>query len=98
MVLIERNEKTQERVSKLLQKRGGSYFERRAKYSPIFVKKMFYKKANTLSTKNTKENIVVLDLFNDDIFSKGNRRFPYKYGIIRERRVPLYLYEYNIYI
>jgi hypothetical protein len=42
MVLIERNEETQRRVPKLLQKRGGPHFERGAKHSPIFVEKMFY--------------------------------------------------------
>jgi hypothetical protein len=73
MVLIERNEKTQKRISKFLQKRGGSYFERGAKHSPISLQKVFYKRTNPFSPKNPEENVLVLDLF-DGIFSKANLR------------------------
>ena len=71
MVFVERNEKTQKRVSKFLQKRGGSYFERGAQHSPISLQKVFYKKTNSFSPKNPKENVLVLDFF-DGIFSKAN--------------------------
>ncbi len=73
MVLVERNEKTQNRISKFLQKRGGSYFERGAKHSPISLQKVFYKRTNPFSPKNPEENVLVLDLF-DSIFSKANLR------------------------
>ena len=71
MVLVERNEKTQKRISKFLQKRGGSYFERGAKHSQISLQKVFYKRTNPFSPKNPEENVLVLDLF-DGIFSKAN--------------------------
>jgi hypothetical protein len=82
MVLIERNEKMQRTVPKLLQKRGGPYFERRAKHSQILVQKIIYKKANPFYQKNPKENHVVLD-FLDSIFSKGNLRFPFFASLIK---------------
>ena len=77
MVLIERNEKKQRTVPKLLQKRSRPHFERGAKHSQVLDEKIIYKEANTLYQKNTKENVgMVLDLF-DGIFSKGNSRFSF---------------------
>ena len=60
MVLVERNEKTPKRIPKLLQKRGGSHFERGDEHSAILKQKVFYKRATPFYKKNPKENQMVL--------------------------------------